>query len=341
MSDLKHKIAIIGCGAIAKVHFEVADALDNAEVIGVYDKSLERATEFAKEHGISVFESLEDLMASNAEIVAICTPSGLHASLAILAMERGKNVVVEKPIALTEEDCDRLLAVEKTTGKVCSPISQLRFYDDIRRAKEILDGQLLGKPILCDLYMKYHRSREYYESSSWRGTFSMDGGGALMNQGVHGIDVLHFLMGDITEVNGTVRTQVHNIEVEDTAVATVRFANGAIGVIEGTTSVHSGYPRKMEIHCERGSMIIEENRIIALDLPDFEAKESEHQYNSSSNPMSLSHEGHRRQYRNLLASLEGKEPLFYSATDASHAVKTILAIYRSSNENRNVKLNDE
>ena len=159
-----------------------------------------------------------------------------------------------------------------------------------------------------------------------------------MNQGVHGIDVLHFLLGAITEVNGTVRTQVHNIEVEDTAVATVRFANGAIGVIEGTTSMHKGYPRKLEIHCEKGSLQIEENRIVAIDLDGFELTEGDGKYDSSSNPMNLSHAGHTRQYENFLAALDGKETLFYSASDAAMAVKTILAIYRSSNENRNVTL---
>lgn len=338
MCDKMYKFALIGCGAIAKVHIDVIEALENAQAVGVYDKNAEFAQKFADEHGIRVFSTMEELLESDAETVAICTPSGLHASLAIRCMEAGKHVVVEKPIALTVEDCDRLLDVERATGKICSPISQLRFYEDIRRAKEILDQGLLGKPILCDLYMKYHRSREYYAGSSWRGTFAMDGGGALMNQGVHGIDVLHFLLGGITEVNGTVRTQVHNIEVEDTAVATVRFANGAIGVIEGTTSMHKGYPRKLEIHCEKGSMVIEENRIVAIDLDGFELTEGDGKYDSSSNPMNLSHTGHRRQYENFLAALDGKEPLFYSATDASCAVKTILAIYRSSKENKNISL---
>lgn len=338
MCDLKHKVAVIGCGAIAEVHCDVIGTLENAEVVGVYDKNQDRAKAFADQIGATAFDSMEALLASDAEIVAVCTPSGLHAELAIACMEAGKHVVLEKPIALTEDDCDRILASEKKTNKICAPISQLRFYDDIKRAKEVLDAGLLGKPVLCDLYMKYHRSREYYESSSWRGTFAMDGGGALMNQGVHGIDVLHFLLGGITEVNGTVRTQVHNIEVEDTAVATVRFANGAIGVIEGTTSMHKGYPRKLEIHCEKGSMVIEENRIVAIDLDGFELTEGDGKYDSSSNPMNLSHTGHRRQYENFLAALDGKEPLFYSATDASCAVKTILAIYRSSKENKNISL---
>ena len=160
MSDKVHSFALIGCGAIAKVHIEVIETLENAKAIGVYDKNAEYAERFAKEHGIKVFATMEELLASDVETIAICTPSGLHAPLAIQCMQAGKHVVLEKPIALTAEDCDRLLDVERATGKICAPISQLRFYEDIRRAKKILDEGLLGKPILCDLYMKYHRSRE-------------------------------------------------------------------------------------------------------------------------------------------------------------------------------------
>lgn len=337
MSDAMIKVAIIGCGAIASVHYDVAHAHEAFCVIGVYDASVERAEAFAKERNLAVYPTLEALLASEASLVAICTPSGLHAPLAIQCMRAGKHVVVEKPIALTEEDCDALLAVERETGCICAPISQLRYYDDIRRAKEILESGVLGKPVLCDLYMKYYREKAYYQNS-WRGTVAMDGGGALMNQGIHGIDALRYLMGDVASVNAKVRTLVHDIEVEDTAVATVEFANGAVGVIEGTTSVRPGFPRRFEIHCENGSMIIEENRIIHLDLPSFSLKEQEHSYNSSSNPMNISHEGHHRQYVNLLEAIEGKAPLYYTAEEAAKSVKTVLAIYRSSRERVDVNL---
>ena len=331
ISKQSNKIALIGCGGIALTHCSVIKQLENASIIGVYDQNTDRAKAFAKEHGIkTVYESMDALLASEASIVSICTPSGLHAPLSIKCMRAGKHVVVEKPIALSEEDCELLLQAEKETGKKCAPISQLRFADGIRQAKKIIESGALGKPVLCDLYMKYYRNEQYY-ANSWRGTVAMDGGGALMNQGIHGIDILHFLMGDIAQINGTVRTLVHSIEVEDTAVATAVFQNGALGVIEGTTSVRPGYPRRMELHFEKGSMIIEEDHIISCDLPDFSQKERSEKFSSHNNPMSISYEFHRRQYIDILSAIEHNTPLFYTAEDAAHSVRTILGIYRSSN----------
>lgn len=337
ISKQKIKIALIGCGGIAVAHCSALSALDEASVIGVYDTSLDRAKAFSEQWGIeTVYESMDALLASQADLVALCTPSGLHAPLAMQCMKAGKHVVVEKPIALTEEDCEKLLQTEKETGKLCAPISQLRFSDGMRRAKEIIDSGALGKPVLCDLYMKYYRNTQYY-ANSWRGTVAMDGGGALMNQGIHGIDLMHFLMGDIAQLNGTVRTLVHPIEVEDTAVATVVFKSGALGVIEGTTSVCPGYPRRFELHFENGSMIIEEDHIVSCSLPDFEAQEKGETFNSFNDPTSISYEFHRRQYANILAAIKGEEPLFYTAAQASESVKTILSIYRSSKEVQTVR----
>lgn len=337
MSKQKIKIALIGCGAIAAFHCQAISSFEDAEVIGVYDKSFERSETFARERGIAVFESMEDLLASDADIVTLCTPSGMHAPLSIECLNAGKHVVVEKPIALTNEECDRVLEAEKNSGKLCAPISQLRYFDDIRKAKAIVESGELGKVVLCDLYMKYYRAPSYYENS-WRGTKAMDGGGALMNQGIHGIDVLRFIVGDIARINGKVRTQVHNIEVEDTAVASVEFKNGAIGVIEGTTSVRPGYPRRIEIHCEKGSVLLEENTIVAIDTPEYSHKAQEKPMNSASDPLNISFEGHRRQYDNIFATIRGEENLFYTAKEAAESVRTILGIYRSSEENREVVL---
>ena len=281
-----------------------------------------------------MFESKEALLSSDAELVTICTPSGLHAPLAIECLDAGKNVVLEKPVAITGEECQMLIDAEKRSGRFCAPISQLRYYDDIRRAKQIVESGELGKVVLCDLYMKYYRSEEYFATSTWRGTKAMDGGGALMNQGIHGIDAMRYIVGDVEEISAKVRTLVHNVEVEDTAVASVVFKSGAIGVIEGTTSVRPGYPRRLEIHFEKGSMIIEENTIVSIDTPEGSQKAESKAMNSSSDPLNISYEGHRRQYQNILAAIEGKEQLFYTASEAVKTVETILAIYRSSEENK-------
>ena len=339
ISKQKIKIALIGCGAIAKAHCAVIRELsDIADLVGVYDADHARAQAFATENGIdTVYTSMDTLLASDAELVAICTPSGLHAPLALQCMRAGKHVVVEKPIALTADDCEAILQAEKETGKLCAPISQLRFSHDMRRAKEIIDSGVLGKPVLCDLYMKYYRDEAYY-ANSWRGTLKMDGGGALMNQGIHGIDLMHFLLGDIAQINGTVRTLVHDIEVEDTAVATVIFQNGALGVIEGTTSVRPSQPRRFELHFEKGSIIIEEDHILSCDAPEFSLREKTELFDSSSNPMNISYAYHKAQYLNVLSAIAGAEPLFYTAKQAAQSVKTILAIYRSSKEEQTIRL---
>lgn len=337
MSKRSIKFAVIGCGAIADFHCRLLGESENARLVGVYDKNAERAAAFAAAYGMAVFSSMEELLLSDADAVTICTPSGLHAEQVVACLEAGKHVVVEKPIAIDEEGCRRILEAEAKSGRLCAPISQLRFYGDIRRAKEIVESGRLGKPVLCDLYMKYYREPSYY-AGSWRGTRAMDGGGALMNQGLHGIDALHFIMGEIEEVSGTVRTQVHDIEVEDTAVATVRFRNGAVGVIEGTTSVQPGFPRRMEIHCEKGSILLEENRIVSCDLPDFVADGEMPAVKSFRDPLDMPLFGHRTQYENVLAAIEGREPLFYTAREAAQTVRTILGIYRSSDERRIVTL---
>lgn len=337
MSKRNINVAVIGCGGIASFHCDILRDLDNVNLLGVYDKNIERAQAFAAERGMTAYHSMAELLASDATAVAICTPSGLHAEQTVACLDAGKHVIVEKPIAITEEGCQAILEAEQRSGKFCAPISQLRFYPDIRRAKEIIEKELLGKPVLCDLYMKYYREPSYY-AGSWKGTKAMDGGGALMNQGLHGIDALHFIMGDMIQVSGTVRTQAHAIEVEDTAVATVHFRNGALGVIEGTTSVQPGYPRRMEFHCEHGSLILEENKIIACDLPDFVLNTDAPKVKSFRNPFDFPLEGHRAQYENILAAIEGRETLFYTAQEGAKTVRTILGIYRSSEEERNIRL---
>ena len=186
------KVTIIGCGTIAEFHIKALRSIDGVELIGVYDGNEERCKSFGLKHNIKVFSCIEDVWNSNCELVSICTPSGTHAQLAISALSVGKNVVIEKPLALTYSDCLKIMEAEKSSGRFCAPISQLRFSDSVIAVKKAVDDGLLGKVTVVDLSMKYYRSEAYYENS-WRGTFAMDGGGALMNQGIHGLDVMRFI----------------------------------------------------------------------------------------------------------------------------------------------------
>ena len=323
------KVVLIGCGVIADFHLNAYNALPDAEVIGVYGNIKEQCVAYAEKHGIKAFDSLEDVLSSDCDMVSICTPSGTHADISIKAMLAGKHVTVEKPLALNKEECAKIIETEKLTGKICAPISQLRYSDSVRKVKKVIEDNKLGTLTLCSIYMKFFRSKAYY-AGSWRGTKKMDGGGALMNQGIHGIDILRYICGDVKSVQARVSTLVHDIEVEDTAVAAVEFENGALGVIEGATSVMPGYPRRLELCGSIGSLAMEEDTIVRVDVPDLDLQTGVNDAENFKDPTAFSYEGHKRQFNNIINAILGKEELEYNCTDAAKTVKLICAIYKSS-----------
>ncbi|MBE6695589.1 MAG: Gfo/Idh/MocA family oxidoreductase [Ruminococcaceae bacterium] len=337
----KFGFGIVGCGMIADLHADVIAGISRAAFVGVFDKDIDRASAFAEKKGAQkVYLSYEDMLSdSDIDIVCICTPSGLHAPLIIQAAESGKHFIVEKPMAITEEQLSSVIsAVEKNhvKGEV---ISQYRFSLAVQTVKQAVERGQLGKIILADIYMKYHRSAEYY-NSSWRGTKAMDGGGALMNQGIHGIDLLQYIVGDVKSVMGCCRTLLHNIEVEDTASLTVEYANGAIGTIQGTTSVNPGYPRRIEIHGTEGSVVLEEDRIVVWDIEGTPMPEQKEKSVTAShnNPMAISNKYHKIQFEDLISSIEeDREPLI-SVYEGKKPVDIVLAAYKSEKEGRKILL---
>lgn len=338
MSKRKVRAAIVGCGMIADFH--LAALRDNAEIVGVYDASKERREAFGKKYGIPVMDSEEALWESETELVSVCTPSGTHAGFAVAALRAGKHVAVEKPLALNVADCQKIIGEAKRARKLCAPISQLRFSETVRRVRAAVEEGKLGRLTLCGLSMKYYRAPEYFSDSSWRGTFAMDGGGALMNQGIHGIDLLRFLAGEPVEVQGSVATLLHRIEVEDTAVASLTFADGALGVIEGATSVRPGYPRRIELCGTEGSILMEEDSVLRADLRGFECSKEQSAAGGCQDPAAISTAGHMRQYANILAAIRGEEELFYTAEDAMKTVRLICAIYESSKTGERIRFVD-
>ncbi|NMA94483.1 MAG: Gfo/Idh/MocA family oxidoreductase, partial [Clostridiales bacterium] len=253
------RFGIVGCGVISRWHADSIESIDNAKLIGATDPNTDALHSFIQDYGIKGFATLEEMLKSDeVNAISICTPSGLHAPQAILAANYGVNVIVEKPMAITLREIDEIIRACEKSGIKFSVISQLRFSETVQRVRQAVKEKEIGDVMLCDLYMKYYRSPDYYASSSWRGTWDMDGGGALMNQGIHGIDVLQYIMGPVKSIFGQIRTLTHAIEGEDTATAILEFQNGALGVIEGTTSVYPGYSRRIEIHGDQGSIILEE-----------------------------------------------------------------------------------
>lgn len=330
----KIRFAIYGCGMIANIHATAINEIKNADLIGAGDIKEEFAARFAEKYGIKTFPDYESLIHSDEiDAICICTPSGTHANLAIEAINCGKNVVLEKPMAITVEECDRIVeACEKSTGKLMV-ISQLRTVPDVKRAKEIIASGALGKITICDVHMKYYRSPEYFKGS-WKGTKKMDGGGALMNQGIHGIDLLQYICGPIKNIQSCVRTLVHDIEVEDTAVAIAEFESGAIGVIEATTSVYPGFNRVIEVCGSRGSLVLKEGRLEKVLLADGEIHETVivNDSDDANDPTKVKTEGHRNQISGFVNMLLGKGNVeICDQYEGRKAVEIIERIYKSTN----------
>ena len=331
----KIKAALIGCGMIADTHLT---ALLNAgaNVVGVYDANLDRAADFAAARGMKAYNSMDELLSDDITVVSVCTPSGTHASLAETIMEHGKYAIVEKPMALTVEECARIIEVEKKTGRFCAPISQLRFSPVFRQVRTAIEEGRFGRMIMGLLSMKYYRAPSYY-AGSWRGTKAMDGGGALMNQGIHGIDMMCGLLGYPISVSGHTATLLHDIEVEDTAVASLVIPNGTLGVIDGSTAVTHAKPRRLELCGTTASLTLEEDVIVHTDGIDLLSR-TESGYKSFSDPTAISTDLHEYQFCNILAAIAGNEPLFYTSEEALKTVAVITAIYESSRTGKTISL---
>ncbi|MBQ8173954.1 MAG: Gfo/Idh/MocA family oxidoreductase [Clostridia bacterium] len=330
-----YKFGILGCGMIANIHADAVKELENATLCGAADHSPAAAERFAEKHGCHAYASYAEMLADGEiDAVCICTPSGFHAENAIAALEAGKHVVLEKPMALSTADADRIIETCDRTGKLLTVISQLRFAKDIQWVKRLIADGSFGRISLCGLHMKYYRAKEYYSSSPWKGTLKFDGGGALMNQGIHGIDLLEYLVGPIKAACGKIATLCHDIEVEDTAVATVEFESGALGLIEGSTCAYPGFERRIEIHGDEGYVILRETLIEKLMIGGREVSVESlgGKAGTASDPTALGCHNHRMQMENLLAAIEGREKLLVDCREGKKAIRVIESIYHSSAE---------
>ena len=266
----KLRFGLIGCGGVGPTHAGALLRIEEAELVAVADLIPERASDLGGKLGLTkVYASDEALLAApDVDVVCICTPSGLHAEHAIRAMRAGKHVVVEKPMEVTREACDRMIRVQRETGRKLTIISQHRFDPATILVKEAIDSGKLGRIILADASVKWWRKQQYYDVAPWRGTWAMDGGGSLMNQGVHTVDVLQWLVGGVSSVFAHTATGAHEIETEDIAVAALKFNCGAIGTLTATTAAYPGLPARIDIYGTEGSAIIEGDRLKQMVLKD-------------------------------------------------------------------------
>ncbi|HOJ10782.1 MAG TPA: Gfo/Idh/MocA family oxidoreductase [Clostridiales bacterium] len=338
----KLKFGIIGCGLISNWHADAILKINGAELSGATDVSEKSRQAFASKYNIKAFDSIEELLASDVDVVSVCTPSGLHAPLAIKVANAGKHIIVEKPMAITLEQADQMIeACEKNNVKAAI-ISQMRFTPAVRKLKEAIDTGVLGRIVSGDMYMKFYRSQEYYDKGGWRGTWKMDGGGALMNQGIHGVDLLRYVMGPVKSIHALTRTLARKIEVEDTAAAVMEYANGALGVIQATTSIYPGLPRRMEISGDKGTVILEESSIVKWCVEGQEVPEDINigspQDSSASDPAAFGVEGHVMQISDMVDAINNNRRPLVDQYEGRKPVELILAIYESSKTGKTIEL---
>ena len=335
-------VAIVGCGMIARFHVRALAEVPGTRVVALVDSVPAAAAKMKADLNLDcqTYTDLgEMLKQKDIDIVIVSTPSGAHMDPAVAAANAGKHVVVEKPLEITLERCDRIIdACDKNNVKLCT-IFPSRFGDANLTLKKAVEQGRFGRLTLGETTCKWWRTQEYYDKGGWRGTWALDGGGALMNQAIHNVDLLLWLMGPVTHIMGLTAMLAHErIEVEDTAVACLRFRNGALGVLQATTSVWPGYPKTIAIHGDRGSAEIEQDDLLRWDFnppsPDDDAIRARFAQKvgasgGAADPSAISHAGHAKQLTDFVQAIAaGREPLV-DGREGRRAVEVILGVYQS------------
>lgn len=340
------RFAIVGAGNIGKIHVAALQQIPQAQVTVICNRRAAPGQALAATCGAAwVADYQAAVTRADVDAVAICTPSGAHGEVALAAAQAGKHLLVEKPIEVTLGRVDQIIQATQAARVVLACVFPLRFAEGVHQAKAALAAGRLGQMTLANVFVKWYRTQAYYDSG-WRGTWALDGGGALMNQAIHNIDLLQWLVGPVSSVFGHTATLAHQrMETEDTASAVLTFQNGAVGMIQGATSCWPGEPARIELHGDRGTIILEEGRIVTWKLADATPEEEqamltlETQLGSgAADPMAIGSERHRRQYVDMIEAIEQQRPPRIEGAEARRSVEIIRAIYRSAQEKRLITL---
>jgi UDP-N-acetyl-2-amino-2-deoxyglucuronate dehydrogenase len=340
MGQKKIRFGVAGPGSIGHSHSSAIQQAENAELVSVFGRDEFKTSEFATKYNIAPHTSIDQfLRPGDIDGITIATPSGAHLEIAFAAAQKGIHVLCEKPIEVTEKRAASLIEVCRSSNVKLGVIYQARFDPCTLLAKKAIDEGRLGKILMASCQMRWSRSQAYYDSATWRGTWDLDGGGCLMNQGIHSIDLLIHLVGQPIAVAAFQGPVTHErIEVEDNLSATVRFAGGAVGTIEASTSCSPGFPRRIEISGEKGTICIEDNRIVRWGFTDvlpgdedvikqFSAQDGE--IGGAADPKAIDAIGHLRIVEDFVCSiLEEREPCV-SGEDGKKSVDFICAAYES------------
>ncbi len=334
------RFAVIGCGRISEVHLKALSEAKNAQLCAVCDIIEEKAKKRALEYNVPYYLDIETMLKEQKPDAALIgTPSGMHGEHAEICALNGVNVLCEKPLEITTEKIDRMIRVCEENHVKLGGIFQRRTYTAAVASKNAINSGNIGTPVFCSGTFNYSRTQEYYDSDAWRGTWALDGGGALMNQAVHGIDMLIMLGGDVKSVFAKCETKARNIEVEDTAAAIIKYKNGALGVMEAATSLKDGQETVLSVSGTDGMISFGDSEILTWNTKDGSAAPSVTDSMGGKNcAWTGVFEGHRLLVENMADAIENGTPLLIPACDARKAVDVILAIYRSSQTGKEVFL---
>ena len=345
----EYRFGIIGLGMIAHYHAKAIQAMKGVRLVAVASRSKAKAEEFGSQYGVEGLGSYRALVErDDIDIVTICTPSGAHLEPAVLAAEHGKHVLCEKPLEVTLPRLDRMIASCRQHRVLLGGIFPSRTSEVYQRIKQAVDAGRLGRLTLGSAYIKWWRTQAYYDSAAWRGTQRLDGGGCLMNQGIHTIDLLQWFMGPAVEVRAFTACRAHTrIEVEDVAAAAIRFQSGALGVIEGATSAWPGHAKRIELCGDQGGVATREDDLATWTFAKPAKGDAalrarlgarDTGKGGAADPKAISFVGHQRQFEDFVAALRAGRAPMVDGTEGRKAVELILAIYRSAKTGRTVRL---
>ncbi|NOY79612.1 MAG: Gfo/Idh/MocA family oxidoreductase [Kiritimatiellaeota bacterium] len=351
MKDGKLGFGIIGCGVIAPTHRKAIQACADAELIAVCDIDEAKGKAFAVQSGgVRFYRDFEKLAVDpEVDVVCVCTPSGLHADCVIAAAEAGKHAFCEKPLDIDRGRMTKMIEACRGAGVKLGCVFQSRTSPDNIKARQAIACGTLGRMVLGDAFLKSYRSQAYYDSAGWRGTWALDGGGALMNQGVHGVDLLLWLMNDDVErVFARCAHHVRDIEVEDTSVAVLEFKNGAYGTIIGTTSCNPGEKRRLELHGKLGTICITGSNIVRWAVTDEDDGRAQDvgppktvtDEGTTGDNRAVTAEGHVWLIDDMVRAIREERDPYITGESARKAVDLILAIYDSARMGQDVAVHE-
>jgi len=333
------KFGIIGAGLIADFHARAIQSLPNARLVGICGTNLQKVKSLSEKYGCMAYSDCAALLGSEIDIVTIATPSGAHMEPAIKAAQNGKHVICEKPLEISLDRIDHMIDAHEKAGTLLGGIFNYRYHDSLGYLKRVVDSGRFGRITCASVFVPWWRSESYYEGS-WHGTSKLDGGGALINQAIHMIDILQYIMGPVESLQSYTATLAHNIEVEDTATSVLRFRNGSLGIIYGTTASFPGQFRRIEITGTRGTVIQVENSFMVWQFEDQTDEDLEilSKFGSVeggggvSDPSAIPFEPHARNIEAFIHSIETGTQFEIDGYEARKAVEIIIAIYKSSRE---------